>query len=330
MKPSILISSWMFSEVLEFAQEHFEVDDNQRREQFSAAALRARLQDKEGILIAGGDRVDEALLEACPRLRAVCNAGVGYNNIDIEGCTRRGILATNTPGVLDDTTADLGFALLLAAARRVAEGDRYVRAGRWGGPWRNDLLNGFDVHHATLGIIGMGRIGRTVARRGRGFDMKILYCNRTRAPLDVEQALGARLCTLDELLALSDFVCLTLPYSPAVRYLIGAREIALMKPTAVLVNISRGGIVDENALAVALREQRIAAAGLDVYEGEPAVNPALLELENAVLMPHLGSSTRVTRVAMGMTAARNLVAALGGQIPPNLINPDALAARRSG
>ena len=318
----------MFQEVLEYAQEHFDVEDNQRGEALDAAKLRAHLLDKEGILIAGGDRIDETLLAACPRLRAVCNAGVGYNNIDVEACTRRGILATNTPGVLDDTTADLGFSLILASARRLAEGDRYLRAGSWGGPWRNDLLNGVDVHHASLGIIGMGRIGRAVARRGRGFDMRILYCNRNRAPQEVEQALDARFCTLDELLTQADFVCLTLPYSSAVRHLIGAREIGLMKPTAVLVNIARGGIVDENALAAALREQRIFAAGLDVYEGEPAVNPALLRLENAVLLPHLGSSTRVTRVAMGMSAARNLRAALSGETPPNLINPAALAVRR--
>jgi glyoxylate/hydroxypyruvate/2-ketogluconate reductase len=328
MKPKILTTAYTFPEVIEFTRAHFEVEDNQRRELLDAAALRARLQDKEGVLVAGGDRIDEALLQACPRLRAVCNCGVGYNNIDVDACTRRGILATNTPGVLDDTTADLGFTLILSAARRVAEADRYVRSGRWG-RWMNDLLLGVDVHHATLGIVGMGRIGRAVARRARGFDMRILYCNRTRAAQEVEHALGATAVGLDELLSSADFVCLTLPYSPAVHHMIGARELALMKPSAVLVNIARGGIVDEDALVAALREHRIGAAGLDVYEGEPAVKPSLLELDNTVLLPHIGSATRATRVAMGLCAAGNLRAALYGETPPNLLNPDALA-RRAG
>jgi len=327
MKPPILLTSYVFPEVIELLQQHFDVDDNQRREAFDAVSLRARLRDKAGVLVAGGDRIDEALLDACRDLRAVCNAGVGYNNIDLDACTSRGILATNTPGVLDDTVADLGFALILAAGRRLTEADRYLRAGRWG-RWSNDLLLGMDIHHKTLGIVGMGRIGRALARRARGFDMQILYCNRSRAPEPVESALGARQVALDELLAAADFVCLTLPYSAAVRHLIGAREIGLMKPTAVLVNIARGGIIDENALAAALREGRIAAAGLDVYEGEPAVNPALLPLENTVLLPHIGSATRATRAAMGLCAARNLVAALSGGTPPNLLNPAALSRRR--
>jgi gluconate 2-dehydrogenase len=327
MKPKILITSFTFPEVLEFTSAHFEVDDNQQRDVLDAPALRARLHDKDGILIAGGDRVDAGLLDACPRLRAVCNASVGYNNIDLDECTRRGILATNTPGVLDDTVADLGFSLILGAARRITEAERYLREGRWG-RWKNDLLLGMDVHHATMGIIGMGRIGRAMARRARGFDMRIVYSNRTRASRDVEDALQAQALPLDELLASADFVCLTLPYSPAAHHMIGAREIGLMKPTAVLVNMARGGIVDENALAAALRERRIFAAGLDVYEGEPSVNPALLELDNVVMLPHIGSATRATRVAMGLAAARNLVAILEGGRPSSLLNPDALSRGR--
>jgi gluconate 2-dehydrogenase len=328
MKPSILITSDTFPEIIEFTQRHFAVDDSQGRDPLDPATLRARLQDKDGVLVAGGDRIDAGVIDACPRLKAVCNAAVGYNNIDLEACTRRGILATNTPGVLDDTVADLGFALMLAAARRLGEAERYLRAGKWQS-WKNDLMLGVDVHHATLGIVGMGRIGRALARRASAFDMRILYCNRSRAPRELEDALGATSVDLDELLKNADFVCLTLPYSPAVHHMIGARELGLMKPSAVLVNIARGGIVDEDALVAALRERRIRAAGLDVYEGEPAVKPALLELDNVVLLPHIGSATRATRMAMGLLAARNLVAALSGEVPPNLLNPDALA-RHSG
>jgi gluconate 2-dehydrogenase len=327
MKPRIALTRETFPEVVAFLREHFEVDDNQADTPLDALALRQKLTGKVGALVTGFDRIDAALLDALPDLKAVCNIAVGYNNIDVPACTARGVLATNTPGVLDDTTADTGFALILAASRRVAEADAYVRAGHWKG-WRNDLFLGNDVHHATLGIVGMGRIGQAVARRGRGFDMSIVYHNRKPVADDIAGPLGAKYLALDELMKSADIVCLTLPYSPESHHLIGARQIALMKPTGVLVNIARGGVVDEEALVAALRERRIAAAGIDVFEGEPAVKPAFFSLPNVVLLPHIGSATRATRVAMGMLAAHNLVAALAGQRPPSLLNPDALARRR--
>lgn len=328
MKPRIAVTRETFPEVIAFLAEHFEVDDNQADHPLDAAALRAKLEGKEGALVTGFDRIDGPLLDALPRLKAVCNIAVGYNNIDVPACTTRGVLATNTPGVLDDTTADIGFALILAASRRVVEADTFVRAGHWTA-WKNDLFLGNDVHHATLGIVGLGRIGQAVARRGRGFDMKIVYHNRKPVADEIARPLGAQYLPLDELLRTADVVCLTLPYSAESHHLIGAREIALMKPTGVLVNIARGGIVDEPALIAALHERRIAAAGIDVFEGEPAVKPEFFDLPNVVLLPHIGSASRATRVAMGMLAARNLVAALGGDRPPSLLNPDALARRRT-
>ena len=327
-KPEVLISCHTFEEVLEHARAHFTVIDSQNTPAHTPAELRARAAGMQGILLTGTDRVDQALLNACASIRAVAISAVGYNTIDVDACTARGVLATNTPGILDDTTADLGFALILAAARRLGEAERYVRAGRWT-HWQNDLLLGRDVHHAALGIVGMGRIGQALARRARGFDMKVCYHNRSRVPAAEEAALDAQWLPLDELLANADIVCLCLPYSSAVHHLIGAREIALMKPTALLVNIARGGIVDDAALADALAEHRIAGAGLDVFEGEPALNPRLLGLDNVVMVPHIGSATRATRVKMGLCAVNNLRAALSGETPPNLINPQSLAVRRA-
>ena len=328
MKPRILVSRANFPEVLESLRGDFEVEDNQADVVLAPEALRARLADKDGALITGFDRIDGALLDACARLRAVCNIAVGHNNIDVAACTARGVVATNTPEVLNDTTADLGFALLMAAARRVTESERWLRAGHWR-KWQVDQFLGQDIHDATLGIVGMGRIGQALARRGRGFDMTILYNNRSRVPPEVEVALGARRVDLHDLLRASDFVCLVLPYTRDTHHLIGEPELALMKPTAVLVNIARGGIVDDAALVAALKSRRIAGAGLDVFEGEPALHAGFLELDNVALTPHIGSASRATRLAMGMTAVANLRAALAGERPPNLLNPDAWDKRRS-
>jgi len=328
MKPRILVSRANFPEVLESLRGDFDVEDNQADLVLAPEALRERLADKDGALITGFDRIDGALLDACPRLRAVCNIAVGHNNIDVTACTARGVVATNTPEVLNDTTADLGFAPLMAAARRVTESERWLRAGHWR-KWQVDQFLGQDIHDATLGIVGMGRIGQALARRGRGFDMTILYNNRSRVPPEVEQALGARRVDLHDLLRASDFVCLVLPYTRDTHYLIGERELALMKPTAVLVNIARGGIVDDAALVAALKARRIAGAGLDVFEGEPVLHSGFLELDNVALTPHIGSASRATRLAMGMTAMANLRAALAGERPPNLLNPDAWEKRRS-
>ena len=252
----------------------------------------------------------------------VANIAVGYNNIDLAACTARGVMATNTPGVLDETTADFAWALMLGAARRVTEAERYLREGRWTG-WQLKQLLGVDVHHAMLGIIGMGRIGQAIARRAQGFSMPVLYCNRSRLDAATERGLNARWVARDELLAAADFVVLMVPYSPATHHLIGAAELARMKPTAVLVNTARGGVVDDRALIEALRQRTIAAAGIDVFEGEPAFDRGFLALDNVVLAPHIASSSTATRRGMAMLAARNALCVLSGERPPNLLNPDA-------
>jgi len=263
--------------------------------------------------------VDAALLEACPRLKIVATGSVGYNQIDVAACTARSIVVTNTPDVLTEATADMAWALLMSTARRVTESERWLRDGQWG-RWAWDQFLGTDVHGATLGIVGMGRIGSAVARRAAGFSMRLQYTNRS--PAANERELGATRVELDTLLASSDHVVLVLPYSPATHHLIGERELGLMKPTATLVNIARGGIVDDAALARALRAGTIAAAGLDVYEGEPTVLPALLEVPNIVLTPHIGSATRSSRLGMAMLAARNLLAHAAGEALLTQVNAD--------
>jgi lactate dehydrogenase-like 2-hydroxyacid dehydrogenase len=328
VKPKILVARATFDEVIEALRGRFEVEHNQEHDTpWSAEELRRRLADKDGVLTTGSDRMDAAILDAAPSLKAVCNVAVGYNNLDLAALTERGILASNTPGVLDDTTADMAWALMLAAARRLGESERWLRAGNWKG-WKNDQFLGVDVHHATLGIIGMGRIGQAMAQRAKGFSMRVLYCNRKRCPAAVEKKTGAKYTPLEKLLKTADIVTLHLPYSKQAHHIIGARELALMKPTAILVNAARGAIVDDAALVQALKERRIAAAGLDVFEGEPNFHREFLELENAVLAPHIGSATRATRMKMNLLAVKNLVAALSGERPPNLLNPDAWPRRR--
>ena len=322
-KPRILVARKVFPEVLERLRERFEVDDNQADVILGVAGLKARLADKVGVLTAVADPVTAEVIDAAPSLKAVCNIAVGYNNIDLVACTRAGVMATNTPGVLDDTTADLAWALLMASARRLPAAERWLRKGDWQG-WEFIQWLGTDVHHATLGILGMGRIGQAVARRALGFDMKVIYHNRTPLPADQEAACRANRVDKATLLRESDFLMLLLPYSPATHHAIGAAELAMMKPTAHLINVARGGIVDDAALIAALRERRLRGAGLDVFEGEPMLNPGFLELENVVLTPHIGSSSRATRMAMVVRAADNLIAALSGQRPPDLLNPDVL------
>jgi gluconate 2-dehydrogenase len=236
-------------------------------------------------------------------------------------CSARGILVTKTQAVLDDSTADFAWTLMLGAARRITELERYVRNGVWTA-WRLKQWMGIDVHHATLGVVGMGRIGQAIAKRAAGFEMRVLYHNRKRVDEGIERALKASLVSLDELLRESDFVVLQVPYSPETHHLIGAAELAKMKPTAVLINSTRGGVVDDAALIDALKKGTIRAAGLDVFENEPNLDRRFLELDNVVLAPHVGSSTEATRRAMAMTAAKNAVAALTGGRPPNLVNPE--------
>ena len=323
MKPKILVAREVFPEVLERLRQYFEVDDNQMDTVLGIEGLKARLSDKVGALTAATDPVTAEVIAAAPGLKAVCNFAVGYNNLDLAACTRAGVMATNTPGVLDDTTSDLAWALLMATARRLPAAERWLRNGEWKG-WQFIQWLGSDIHHATLGILGMGRIGQTVARRALGFDMKVIYHNRTPLPADQAAAIRATWVDKEALLRESDFLVLLLPYSPATHHTIGAAELALMKPTAHLINVARGGIVDDEALISALRQRRLCGAGLDVFEGEPKFNPGYLELDNVALTPHIGSSSAATRMAMAMTAADNLIDALSGQRPPNLLNPEVL------
>ena len=283
-------------------------------------SIRAAAEGCAGILSQVMDPIGELVLST-PGLRMVANVAVGFNNIDLTAATRRGVMVSNTPGVLTDTTADFAFTLIMAAARRVAEGDRFVRAGRFHG-WAIDMLLGQDIWGATLGLVGVGRIGGAVARRARGFDMRVLYTDAVALPAEAERELGATRVELDVLLREADFVSLHVPLTPDTHHLIDARRLAMMKPTAVLVNTSRGPVVDEAALAAALRERRILGAGIDVYEREPDIHPDLLELDNVVLAPHIASGSVRTRSEMSAMAVRNLLAGLGGERPPNLVNAD--------
>ena len=320
----VLVARAVFPQVLQRLSQHFEVQANPDDTIYSKAELIRHLQGKAGAFTTGSERIDAEVLAACPQLRVVANMAVGYNNFDIPACTARGVLATNTPDVLTETTADFGFALMMAAARRMAESEHFLRRGEWS-KWAYDMFTGSDVHGATLGILGMGRIGQAIARRGAlGFGMRVTYHNRSRLPADEEAPIGARYVDKTTLLREADHLVLVLPYSPASHHAIGAAELAQMKPTATLTNVARGGIVDDAALAVALREHRIAAAALDVFEGEPSVHPALLTVPNVVLTPHIASATVATRRAMADLAADNLIAALTGGQPPTPINPEVL------
>ncbi len=326
-KPKILVARAIFPETLARLQQHFDVEANQADEPWPAARLIEKLQGKVGALTTGGDRIDGAVLAACPALRICANMAVGYNNFDVEAMTARGVLATNAPDVLTETTADFGFALLMAAARRMSEGEHFLRAGKWN-TWRYDMFAGVDVHGTTLGILGMGRIGQGIAKRGaHGFGMKVIYHNRSRLDAALESECKARYVSKEELLRGADHLVLVLPYSAASHHAIGAGELALMKPTATLINIARGGIVDDAALAQALREKRIAAAGLDVFEGEPRVHPDLLTVPNVVLTPHIASATMPTRLAMANLAADNLIGFLTQNKPLTPLNPAVLTIK---
>jgi gluconate 2-dehydrogenase len=319
-KPKILVTRAVFPEVIDRLQHRFDIESNQEDRIFTADELTSKIRDKDALFTTSSERMSAELIAAAPKLKAICNMAVGYNNIDVDAATRAGIMVTNTPDVLNETTADFGWALLMATARRVTESEHWLRAGKWD-KWRYDGFLGADVHGATLGIIGMGRIGQAIARRSMGFDMQVIYHNRSRLAPDLEaRANNARYVSKEELLRTADHVMLVLPYSPQSHHTIGAAELALMKPGATLVNIARGGIVDDAALIVALRANRISAAGLDVFENEPAFDPAFLTLSNVVLTPHIASASRPTRLAMANCAADNLIAALGGVVPPNLLN----------
>ena len=323
-KPAILITRAIFPEVLEQLGQHFSVESNQADVMWSVDELQQRLQGKVGAFMTGTEKVNAALLSACPSLKICANMTVGYNNFDLPAMTAAGVLGTNAPDVLTETTADFGFALLMATARRVTESEHYLRAGKWT-RWSYDMFSGAEVHGTTLGIIGMGRIGQAIAKRAAlGFGMQVIYHNRSRLDAATEASFNARWVSKEELLKTADHVMLVLPYSASSHHTIGAPELALMKPTATLINLARGGIVDDAALAEALRTQRIAAAGLDVFEGEPTVNPALLSVPNVVLTPHIASATIGTRRAMAALAVDNLVGYLIHHKPVTPLNADVL------
>ncbi|MFS2163606.1 2-hydroxyacid dehydrogenase [Variovorax sp. Varisp62] len=320
-KPKILVARAIFPETIERLSQHFEVESNQSDESWSKEQLIAKLQGKQGAFTTGSERIDAAVLDACPGLKICANMAVGYNNFDVDAMAAHGVLGTNAPDVLTETTADFGFALLMATARRITESEHFLRAGKWQ-KWSYDMFAGSDIHGSTLGIIGMGRIGQGIAKRGaHGFGMKVVYHNRSKLDAALETECKASYLSKEELLRTADHVVLVVPYSPASHHTIGAAEIALMKPTATLVNIARGGIVDDAALATALREKRIAAAGLDVFEGEPKVHPDLLTVPNVVLTPHIASATVPTRRAMADLAADNLIAYFGGKGPLTPVTP---------
>ena len=313
MKPRVLVARQIFPEVLARLRQHFDVIANDAPLDWPRDELIARLQGHQGVFVAATEPIDATLVAACPELKAVCSMAVGYNNIDVAACTARGITVTNAPDVLTETTADFGFALMLATARRITESERFLRSGQWQ-RWSHDFFCGADVHGATLGILGMGRIGQAIARRGAlGFDMKVIYHNRSKLAPEVEAPLGARWVDKDVLLREADHLVIVVPYSKTSHHAIGAAELALMKPTATLTNIARGGVVDDAALAQALADKRIAAAGLDVFEGEPKVHPALLGVPNVVLTPHIASATQATRMKMAALAADNLIELLNGR-----------------
>ncbi len=325
-KPAVLVARAVFPEVLERLSRHFEVSSNQADETWSADELAARLAGKQGVFTTASERIDAALLARCPDLKIAANMAVGYNNFDLDAMSARGVLATNAPDVLTETTADFGFALLMATARRIAESEHYLRAGQWT-KWSYDLFAGSDIHGATLGILGMGRIGQGIARRGaHGFGMNVIYHNRSRLSAELEAQCKARYVSKEELLRQADPLVLVLPYSRESHHAIAAAELAQMKPTATLVNVARGGIVDDAALAQALRDGRIAAAGLDVFEGEPSVHPDLLKVPNVVLTPHIASASIPTRLAMANLAADNLIGYLTQGKPLNPLNPAVLNA----
>lgn len=320
MQPKILIARAIFPEVIAKLAQHFDVTSNQEDVLWTQPQMIEQLTGKQGVFTTGGERIDATLLAACPELKICANMTVGYNNFDLDAMSAAGVLGTNAPDTLTETTADLGFALMMATARRMSESEHFLRAGLWT-RWRYDMFIGADIHGATLGILGMGRIGQAIARRGaHGFGMKVIYHNRSRLDAPTEADCKASYVSKEELLKTADHLILVLPYSSSSHHTIGAAELAQMKPTATLTNIARGGIVDDAALAAALRTGVIAAAGLDVYEGEPKVHPDLLSVPNVVLTPHIGSATLPTRLAMAHLAADNLIGYLVNGKAPTPLN----------
>ncbi len=324
-RPSVFVSRVIPDAGLTLLREHFDTTVWPHDRAPSRDELIAEARGKDALVCLLTEKVDAGVLAAVPTVKIVANVAVGYDNLDVAAGTAAGVVMSNTPGVLDETTADLAFALLMASARHIVEGDRLVRTGTWGG-WGIMQLLGHDVHHATLGIVGFGRIGRAVARRASGFGMTVWYSDAMPAPAEVERDLGVRRVSMDELLAGSDFVSVHVPLMKETHHLIDAAALAKMKRTAHLINTSRGPVVDEAALVEALRAGTIAGAGLDVYEFEPKVSPALLSLDNVVLLPHIASASYATRGKMAEIAARNVIAFFAGEMPPTALNPEVVKA----
>jgi glyoxylate reductase len=323
-KPKVLATRPLFPAAQKILNGNCEVDYWTQPERIPKEELLCRVKDKEGLVCLLTEKVDEELLAAAPKLRIAANVAVGYDNITVADCTKRGVVATNTPGVLDETTADFAWTLLMAVARRLGEGEALARSGEWKG-WDLDQLVGADVWGKTLGLVGFGRIGRAVARRASGFQMKVIYHDAVRVPLDVERGFHAEYRDLNALLHEADFVSLHVPLLPETRGLFNAKMFSQMKPTSFLINTSRGPVVNEADLVQALESKKIAGAALDVYEKEPLINPGL-KRPNVVLAPHISSASLETRTKMACMAAENVVALLKGQRPPNILNPEVLKA----
>jgi glyoxylate reductase len=325
-RPKVLSTRPLFPAARQILERHFEVEYWTEPDSISRRELLKRVADKDALICLLTEKIDEALLEAAPKLRIVATVSVGHDNVDEAACTRRRVAVVHTPGVLDDTTADFAWTLLMAVARRLLEGDAWMRSGNWPG-WDLDQLLGGDVWGKTLGVIGFGRIGRGVARRAQGFQMRVLYNDAARAPAEVEKELRAEFVDRDLLFRESDFISMHVPLLPSTRHLISRENIRKMKPTAYLVNTSRGPVVDEAALAEALEKKIIAGAALDVYEHEPKVHPALVARKDVILSPHIASASVDTRTKMAVMAAENVVAFFEGRRPPNAINADALGLK---
>jgi len=323
-KPNVFATHSLFEAARQILQETCEVEYWAKPERPPREEVLRRVKDKEGLICLLTEKINEELLSVAPKLRIAANVAVGFDNIDVAACTKRGVAVTNTPGVLDETTADFAWTLLMAVARRLSEGEELARSGKWKN-WDLDQLVGTDVWGKTLGIVGFGRIGRAMARRASGFQMKVIYTDAQRAPAEGERALKAEFWEMNALLAESDFISVHVPLLPETRRLFDAPKFKRMKPTAFLINTSRGAVVDEAALVAALEGEQIAGAGLDVYENEPFIHPGL-KRANVVLAPHIASASLETRTKMACMAGENVVALFTGQRPPNILNPEVLKA----
>ncbi len=325
-RPRVYSTHKLFAAPRGLLEQRFDVEYWNGAERPPRAELLHRVADRDALICLLTEKVDDELLRAGPRLRMVANVAVGFDNIDVPACTRRKVVASNTPGVLDETTADFGWTLIMTVARRVLEGDRLTRSGQWSG-WNLDQLCGADVWGKSLGLLGFGRIGRALARRAQGFHMRVIYNDAVRAPAEVEKELKAEYREREQVLAEADFLSLHVPLLPDTHHLISAPQLAKMKPTAFLINTSRGPVVDEAALVAALEKRHIAGAALDVYENEPKVHPGLVNRSDVILAPHIASASIETRTRMAAMAVENVIALFDGGRPPNALNPEVLSAR---